>query len=102
MAEKAEEQCTLLLNNHIASAPAEQELAKRLESKDDNEKIAALKDVITLILNGEVYPKLMMAVIKFCIHTTNHFIKKLLYIYWEVVNKKDAKGNLIPEMILVW
>ena len=39
---------------------------------------------------------------QYCIHTENHELKKLLMYYWEVVQKYDARGELLPEMILVW
>lgn len=73
-----------------------------LESKDIETKIATLKQIVMNTLNGEQYPKLLMPVIKFCLNTDNHFIKKLLLLYWEVVDKKTKEGNLLHEMILVW
>ena len=40
--------------------------------------------------------------LQYCSHTENHELKKLLMYYWEVVRKYDARGELLPEMILVW
>ena len=31
----------------------------------------------------------------------DHTIKKLLYIFWEIVPKRDSSGKLLTEMILV-
>jgi len=43
-----------------------------------------------------------MQIIKFCLRSKSHEIKKLLQIYWEVLDKKDLNsGKLKPEMILV-
>jgi coatomer subunit beta len=42
-----------------------------------------------------------MPVIKFCLSSDNHTIKKLLLLYWEVVDKKNKDGVLLHEMILV-
>ena len=52
-------------------------------------------------MNGESYPKLLMSVIKFCLHCEHHLVKKLLLCYWEVVEKKSKDGHLLHEMILV-
>jgi len=96
-----EKPATLLINLESASIPKEGEFQKSLESKDDQVKIEAMKKIIVHMLNGESFPKLLMTVIKFCIHTENHTLKKLLLLYWEVVDKKDSKGSLLHEMILV-
>jgi len=96
--------CTLLLHHSPASANAvasESDLAKQLESKDDDDKVSALKLLILYTLNGESFPKLLMCVIKFCLHSENHQIKKLLLVYWEVVDKRSEDGKLLHEMILV-
>ena len=60
------------------------------------------------MLGGEALPKVLMQVIRFCINTDDHQLKKLMMLYWEVVPKyqpvpmgsKD-KPKLLPEMILV-
>ena len=46
-------------------------------------------------------PKLLMTVIRFCVTSDNHMIKKLMLIYWEVIDKTGPDGKLLPEMILV-
>jgi coatomer subunit beta len=93
--------CTVLLHNKKSEPSSDADLVRLLESKDVEDKISGLKEIITMIAGGEQLPKLMMSVIKFCIHTENKFLKKLLYMYWEVVEKVDSRGALIPEMILV-
>ena len=49
-----------------------------------------------------------MQVIRFCINTSDHQLKKLMMLYWEVVPKyqpqpsnSKEKPKLLPEMILV-
>ena len=64
-------------------------------------KIRALKQTILLMLSGEHMPRVLMSVIRFCINTEDHALKKLLMLYWEVVPKYGADGKLLPEMILV-
>jgi len=46
-------------------------------------------------------PKILMTVIRFCINTDHHELKKVLMLFWEVVPKYDACHKLLPEMILV-
>ncbi len=74
---------------------------KLLESKDDQIKIDALKHIIAASLHGEAYPRLLMPIIKYTLHSENHMIKKLVLIYWETIDKKQADGSPRTEMILV-
>uniref|UniRef100_A0A7S2PNF9 Coatomer subunit beta n=1 Tax=Leptocylindrus danicus TaxID=163516 RepID=A0A7S2PNF9_9STRA len=67
------------------------------------------------MLSGESMPKILMQVIRFCINTNDHKLKKLMMLYWEVVPKYEEptsaelladpggkiKRKLLPEMILV-
>jgi coatomer subunit beta len=99
--------CTVLIHNRKLSAkgehpPTQDELCKMMESKDDNDKIDAAKEAINQLLNGGLLPKLPMTVIRFCINTKDKMLKKLVMLYWEIVEKCDTDGKLKPEMILVW
>eukprot|EP00808_Paulinella_micropora_P012978 g39973.t1 len=100
-AAQLERQCSLLIGADDAPAVSDTDLAKRLESKKDEDKIQALKELILATLQGENFPRLRMHVIKYCIHTRNHTLKKLLLNYWEVVEKRDPSGAPLHEMILV-
>ena len=53
------------------------------------------------MLSGDPMPRMLMTVIRFCINTDNHELKKLLMLYWEIVPKYDPSNKLLPEMILV-
>jgi hypothetical protein len=99
--------CTVLIHSRKLGVKGEQpptqdDLCKGLESKDDGDKIVAAKQAILLLLNGEHLPRLPMTVIRFCINTKNKVLKKLVMLYWEIVEKFDSEGKLKPEMILVW
>lgn len=96
-----ERNCTLLIHHDKGVPPTQEDLRKELESKDEKAKIHGLKTLILLLLNGESMPKLLMTVIRFCVTTMNHELKKLMSLYWEVVNKYGEDGKLLPEMILV-
>ena len=37
-------------------------------------------------------PKLLMTVIRFCVPCDNHMIKKLMLVYWEVIDKTGPDG----------
>eukprot|EP01087_Luapelamoeba_hula_P000371 TRINITY_DN1026_c0_g1_i1.p1 TRINITY_DN1026_c0_g1~~TRINITY_DN1026_c0_g1_i1.p1 ORF type:complete len:975 (+),score=207.36 TRINITY_DN1026_c0_g1_i1:169-3093(+) len=77
------------------------QLKQRLETGSDEDKIEALKQAILLLVNGTRMPQLLMTVIRFIQPTRNKVLKKLLLLYWEVCEKTDETGKLLPEMILV-
>jgi len=93
--------CTVLMQYDKTTPPNEDEIREELESKEVTRKVSGMKTLISLLLNGEVMPKLLMTVIRFCMPCDDHKIKKLLLIYWEVVEKTGPDGKLLPEMILV-
>ena len=71
------------------------------EHGDVRTKTDALKKVIQMILNGEKPQNLLMTVIRFVMPLQDHTIKKLLLIFWEVVNKYSPDGKMLHEFILV-
>lgn len=96
-----EKNCTLLLHYDKTTPPNEDEIREQLESKSPDEKVSGLKTLISLQLQGEQMPSLLMTVIRFVVPSDHHKLKKLLLLYWEVVDKTGADGKLLPEMILV-
>jgi coatomer subunit beta len=113
-----ESYCTFTLASDVTAGglPSEEEIAKDLESSDDEVKKHALKAAIMAMLGGEAMPRILMQVIRFCINSDDKQLKKLTMLYWEVVPKyqdltgdellKQAAGSavqrkLLPEMILV-
>ena len=80
---------------------SQDEIREELEAKEVEKKVSGMKTLISLLLNGEVMPKLLMTVIRFVVPCDDHKIKKLLLVYWEVVEKTGPDGKLLPEMILV-
>ena len=61
-----------------------------------------MKRVLTIMLNGDPMPQLVMHIIRFVMPSKSKPLKKLLYMYYEVCPKHDAGGKLKQEMILVW
>jgi len=105
-----ESYCSFTLPSNLAQGglPSEADICLSLESNTAATKRGALKAAIMAMLGGEVMPKVLMQVIRFCINTDDHHLKKLLMLYWEVVPKYQprsagSKGPdvLLPEMILV-
>jgi len=98
---ETEKHCTLLIFHDKGVPPTSEEIAKRLEDKRDNVKAEALEELVLLMINGESYPKLLMTVIRFCVTSNDHRVKKLLMLFWECVDKHNDSGELREEMILV-
>ncbi|VDM38603.1 unnamed protein product [Toxocara canis] len=72
------------------------------QTGDNKAKADALKKLIMMLMNGEKLGQgLMMYVIRFCLPTSDHAIKKLLLLFWEIVPKTTPDGKLLHEMILV-
>jgi len=96
------ETCALLVyDNSSSTTPSQSELKRTLETGDEKQKIEALKQAINLILSGEKLPQLLMVIIRFVLTSKNHTIKKLLLLYWEVIDMVGPDGQILPEMILV-
>lgn len=72
-----------------------------LEKGADDDKIRAMKEILSLTLAKESMPSLLMDIIRFVLPSKNKQLKKLLHAYWEVVPKHDDQGKLRHEMILV-
>ncbi|KAI6196912.1 Coatomer subunit beta [Aphelenchoides besseyi] len=93
---------TLIHTPNDFDVPKEDTLKEKLEKGDVKVKAEALKKLIYMMLNGEKLPGgMLMCVIRFCLPTTDHFLKKLLLVFWEIVPKTNADGKLLHEMILV-
>jgi len=111
--------CTFTLASDVTAGglPSEQDIAKDLESSDDNVKKHALKAAIMAMLGGEAMPSILMQVIRFCINSNDKQLKKLCMLYWEVVPKYEEptseellaaasggppiKRKMLPVMLLV-
>lgn len=99
-----ERNCTLLLpppDFGGKTPPTKDELKQMLESKDVEDKKEALKIIIQQAVNGDDSNKLLMHVIRYCLTSDDHYLKRLTQIYWEVVEKYGPDKKLLPEMILV-
>eukprot|EP00760_Papus_ankaliazontas_P003619 PhM_4_TR11635/c0_g1_i1/m.20320/K17301/COPB1, SEC26; coatomer subunit beta len=97
----AQEFNNTLLVSHEGATPNAKELREAVEKGDIPTKIATVQQIIRLHLSGENMGHFVMPIIKFCVPSEDHTLKKLLLYFWECVEKTDGQGRLLPEMILL-
>ncbi len=102
MATFMEHAYSLVHQDNTADQPTLQELKTHLEKGSDDSKVETMKRILTIMLNGDPMPSLLMHIIRFIMPSKSKALKKLLYFYYEIVPKLDAGGKLKQEMILVW
>ncbi|GIL87816.1 hypothetical protein Vretimale_13121 [Volvox reticuliferus] len=99
MANAVEKSCTMLVyNDKQASAT---EIKEALEGNDAAAKQAAMKKAVSLLLAGEQLPQLFITIVRYVLPSEDHTVQKLLLLYLEAIEKTDATGKLLPEMILI-
>ncbi|KAL8948675.1 MAG: hypothetical protein Q9222_005158 [Ikaeria aurantiellina] len=87
--------------DNTADQPTLQELKTQLEKGTDDTKVETMKRILTVMLNGDAMPQLLMHIIRFVMPSKSKPLKKLLYFYYEICPKLDTGGKLKQEMILV-
>ncbi|KAK8251713.1 adaptin N terminal region-domain-containing protein [Phyllosticta capitalensis] len=92
---------SLVHQDNAADQPTLQELKTQLEKGTDDTKIDTMKRILTIMLNGDPMPGLLMHIIRFVMPSKSKPLKKLLYLYYEICPKHDANGKLKQEWILV-
>jgi len=102
MATFLESSYSLVHQDNVSDTPSQQELKNQLEKGSDESKIETMKKILTVMLNGDPMPQLLMHIIRFVMPSKSKPLKKLLYLYYEVCPKLDTNGKLKQEMILVW
>ena len=102
MATFMENAYSLVHQDNTADQPTLQELKTHLEKGTDESKVETMKRILTIMLNGDPMPSLLMHIIRFVMPSKSKQLKKLLYFYYEICPKLDSAGKLKQEMILVW
>ncbi|KAB5577696.1 putative coatomer complex beta chain [Coniochaeta sp. 2T2.1] len=92
---------SLVHQDNTADVPSLQDLRTQLEKGTDESKVETMKRILTIMLNGDPMPQLLMHIIRFVMPSKSKALKKLLYFYYEICPKLDAQGKLKQEMILV-
>ena len=99
--DEASRYCHFIINNDsMVEAPQQGELVKTFQSGTLDEKKKALQQLIKLISNDENYPRLLMPVLTNLQMLPDHSIKKLLFLYWEIVEKTNVDGTVKDEITL--
>ncbi|GAY44456.1 hypothetical protein CUMW_082250 [Citrus unshiu] len=98
---KMEKSCTLLIHFDKGTPAIANEIKEALEGNDVPAKVDAMKKAIMLLLNGETLPQLFITIVRYVLPSEDHTIQKLLLLYLEIIDKTDAKGRVLPEMILI-
>ncbi|KAL9109370.1 MAG: hypothetical protein Q9227_006000 [Pyrenula ochraceoflavens] len=86
--------------DNTADQPMQQELKTALEKGNDDTKIETMQRILTIMLNGDPMPGLIMHVIRFVMPSKSKPLKKLLYFYYEICPKHEPNGKVKQEMIL--
>ena len=93
---------SLVHQDNTADVPSLSDLRTQLEKGTDDSKVETMKRILTIMLNGDPMPQLLMHIIRFVMPSKSKALKKLLYFYYEICPKLDTQGRLKQEMILVW
>jgi len=95
-----DQSCPFIIANDIEVSPTAPELQQIFMKGKLDEKVNALQQLIKLIINDDTYPRLMMPVLQFLVPSEDHEIKKLMLLYWEVVDKLKPDGSVKDELML--
>jgi coatomer subunit beta len=84
-------------------SPKWDELEEDLRAMNNQKRqMAALSALIQFQASGEIPPdSVLMTTIQYVATSQNHQIKKLLFLYYEIVETRDRKGNLKQEFLLI-
>lgn len=102
MATFLEHSYSLVHQDNVGDQASLQDLRNQLEKGTDDSKVETMKRILTVMLNGDPMPSLLMHIIRFVMPSKSKPLKKLLYLYYEVCPKLDSNGKMKQEMILVW
>ena len=84
----------------MVEQPQHTELITTFQRGTLDEKKKALMTLIKIISNDENYPRLLMDVLTNLQMNPDHGIKKLLFLYWEIVEKTKVDGTVKDEITL--
>ncbi|RWW02621.1 hypothetical protein GW17_00034280 [Ensete ventricosum] len=96
-----EKSCSILVHFDKGSPAMANEIKEALEGSDVEAKIDAMKKAVMLLLNGETLPQIFITIVRYVLPSDDHTVQKLLLLYLEIIDKTDARGRVLPEMILI-
>lgn len=93
--------CHFIINNDaMVESPQSSEFVDTFRKGTLVEKKKSLMQLIKIISNDENYPRLLMDVLTNLQMNPDHGIKKLLFLYWEIVEKTNVDGTVKGEITL--
>ena len=84
----------------IIEPPQSSDLTTSFQKGTLDEKKESLKTLIKMITTDDNYPRLIMPVLTNLQQINDHDIKKILFLYWEVIEKTNLDGTIKEELIL--
>jgi coatomer subunit beta len=87
-------------NDDITEPPLASDLTTSLQKGNIEEKKKAVRTLIKMISNDDNYPRLLMVVLTNVQMLQDHELKKLLFLYWETVEKTNVDGTVKDEITL--
>eukprot|EP00270_Netrium_digitus_P008466 TRINITY_DN2533_c0_g1_i1.p1 TRINITY_DN2533_c0_g1~~TRINITY_DN2533_c0_g1_i1.p1 ORF type:complete len:952 (-),score=238.19 TRINITY_DN2533_c0_g1_i1:259-3114(-) len=96
-----EKTSTLLVHFDKGTPALANEIKEALEGSDTVRKQDAMKKAVMLLLNNEQLPQLFITIVRYVLPSEDHTVQKLLLLYLEIIEKTDAQGKILPEMILI-
>ena len=97
-----EQSVAVLLGFEMTKQPTMgNEVREALENGSDDQKVDAMRKAVMMLLNGEPISNLFITIVRYVLPSEDHTVQKLLLLYLEILEKTDAAGKLLPEMILI-
>jgi len=93
--------CHFIINcSDITEPPQSSDIQNAFVKGSLEEKKENLKLLIKMISSDDNYPRLIMPVLTNLQQTSDHELKKILFLYWEIIEKTNVDGTLKEELIL--
>ena len=92
--------CPFIVENNVNNPPSTQEFLEIFKKGKLEEKKTALKQLMKLISNDEQQQKLILPVLQNLSNTDDHELKKLMFLYWELIDKLKPDNSLKDEILL--
>ena len=77
MATYLENAYSLVHQDNTADQPSQQEIKNQLEKGTDDTKVETMKRILTIMLNGDPMPGVLMHIIRFVMPSKSKSLKKL-------------------------
>jgi coatomer subunit beta len=90
----------IISNSDIVEPPQQADIENAFRKGTIEEKRENLKTLIKMINSDENYPRMIMPVLTCLQQLTDHSIKRILFLYWEIIEKTNYDGTIKEELIL--